>query len=94
MGNFNTGAAADHFDDAEAMRDREKASDTVGLVENMVAIGFCWSSKYAEKTSGCWSSVNECMLRCSLMSGCRRIIQLMCVEEKREVEIREWIRVA
>ena len=48
MGNFVAGAAADHAGCAKAMKEREKARDTVCLVKSIVAIGFYWSVKHAE----------------------------------------------
>lgn len=47
MGNLFTDAAADHMDGAEAIRDREKASNTIGLVKSMIAIGSEWTREYA-----------------------------------------------
>ncbi len=46
MGKFC--ATAEHAGGTEAKRDSEKSSDTVGLVNSMVAIESYWTSRCAE----------------------------------------------
>lgn len=87
IGNFVTGAAADQTDGDRERRNREKASERVGLVKSMIVIVSYWTCEYAGSMNGCWSSANECMRKSKVMTGWSKRIQLMCVDEKKRGKV-------
>lgn len=67
MGYFAANAADDHTGVTETRRDREKASEMIGLMKSMIAVASYWTIEYAGSTNGCWNVVieqcNEWMLK-------------------------------